>query len=212
MEDVKALMGKIIGSRSELRVLQDDICRTFSYIVNSFEQGGKLLVCGNGGSAGDADHIVGELMKGFMKKRRIPQELKEALSKYREGEDISNKIQMALPAISLSSHASLITAFSNDIEYDTAFAQQVYGYGRKGDVLIGISTSGNSRSVVNAMVTAKAIGMVTIAFTGRGGGRLTELADVTLKAPADSTWEIQDMHSTIYHALCAMVEEYFWKE
>ena len=182
----------------QLNICKNDIENALSLMIDTYKKGGKILVCGNGGSSADADHIVGELMKGFLKSRkvtdeRIPQELRE-------------KLQGALPAISLSAHTSLMTATINDNDADMVFAQQVYGYAKDNDLLIGISTSGNSKNVVNAVKVAKSLGVKTIALTGETGGELKQFADVTICAPSTETYKIQEYHLPIYHYLCASVE------
>ncbi len=182
----------------QLNICKNDIENALALMIDTYKKGGKILVCGNGGSSADADHIVGELMKGFLKSRkvtdeRIPQELRE-------------KLQGALPAISLSAHASLMTATINDNDADMVFAQQVYGYAKDNDLLIAISTSGNSKNVVNAVKVAKSLGVKTIALTGETGGELKQLADVTICAPSTETYKIQEYHLPIYHYLCASVE------
>ena len=186
----------------QLNICKNDIENALSLMIDTYKKGGKILVCGNGGSSADADHIVGELMKGFLKTRkvtdeRIPQELRE-------------KLQGALPAISLSAHTSLMTATINDNDADMVFAQQVYGYAKDNDLLIGISTSGNSKNVVNAVKVAKSLGIKTIALTGETGGELKQFADVTICAPSTETYKIQEYHLPIYHYLCAKVEEEFF--
>ena len=183
----------------QLKTCEKDIEMALSLMIDTYKKGGKILVCGNGGSSADADHIVGELMKGFLKSRkvtdeRIPQELRE-------------KLQGALPAISLSAHTSLMTATINDNDADMIFAQQVYGYAKDNDLLIAISTSGNSKNVVNAVKVAKSLGVKTIALMGETGGELKQLADVTICAPSTETYKIQEYHLPIYHYLCAKVEE-----
>ena len=183
----------------QLNICEKDIENALLLMVDTYQKGGKILVCGNGGSAADADHIVGELMKGFLKARkvtdeRIPQELRE-------------KLQGAIPAISLSAHASLMTATINDNDADMVFAQQVYGYAKTDDLLIAISTSGNSKNVVNAVKVAKALDINVVALTGETGGMLKNLADVTICAPTTDTYKIQEYHLPIYHYLCAKVEE-----
>ena len=149
----------------------------------------KIYICGNGGSASDADHIVGELMKGFLKDRKITDE--------RIPQELRGKLQGALPAISLSAHTSLMTATINDNDADMIFAQQVYGYAKENDLLIAISTSGNSKNVVNAVKVAKTIGVKAIALTGESGGLLKEMADVTICAPSTETYKIQEYHLPI---------------
>ena len=182
----------------QLNICKNDIENALALMIDTYKKGGKILVCGNGGSSADADHIVGELMKGFLKSRkvtdeRIPQELRE-------------KLQGALPAISLSAHTSLMTATINDNDADMVFAQQVYGYAKDNDLLIAISTSGNSKNVVNAVKVAKSLGVKTIALMGETGGELKQLADVTICAPSTETYKIQEYHLPIYHYLCASVE------
>ena len=170
------------------------------------------MVCGNGGSAADSEHIVGELMKGFLKKRQISEKEKDKLKSLFPGEwdYLSKNLQGALPAISLVSHPALSSAFINDVAADMVFAQQVYGYAKAGDVLLGISTSGNAKNVANAVMVARAAGMKTIGLTGGKGGFLQSLCDVTIRVPADETFKIQEYHLPVYHALCAMLEEEFF--
>jgi len=176
-----------------------------------FERGGQLLVCGNGGSCADADHIVGELVKAFKMPRPLTAPLAEALPLQGfQGELLARHLQGGLPAINLGAHSALMTAVINDMGGEYIYAQQVAAYGRKGDVLLGISTSGNSLDVLHAGLVAKAKGMETIGLTGRGGGSMEELFDIMLCAGSDVTEEIQDMHSVIYHAICAAVEYECW--
>lgn len=187
----------------QLNICTKDIEKALALMIDTYKNGGKILVCGNGGSASDADHIVGELMKGFLKDRkvtdeRVPQELRE-------------KLQGALPAISLCAHTSLMTATMNDNDADMIFAQQVYGYANENDLLIALSTSGNSKNVVNAVKVAKALGVKTIALTGETGGILKEMADVAICAPSTETYKIQEYHLPIYHYLCARIEKEFFE-
>ena len=181
-------------------------------ILSALRRGGKLLVCGNGGSAADSDHIVGELMKGFELQRPISDDLRRRLERENPetGAYIADKLQGALPAISLANHHALISAISNDTAGDMVFAQQVLGYGKPGDALIGISTSGNSRNVLHALRVARALDMRTIGLTGRSGGTMVDICDVTVCAPSDRTLEIQERHLAIYHALCIMLERAFF--
>jgi D-sedoheptulose 7-phosphate isomerase len=171
-----------------------------------------MLVSGNGGSAADADHIVGELMKGFLIPRRISDELGGKLIEIAgdDGRKISEKLQNALPTISLTNHNSLNTAFSNDVDGDMCFAQQTLGYGVKGDVFLGISTSGNSKNVLYAAIVAKAIDLKVIALTGVGGGRLAQIADVTIAVDEKETYKVQELHLPVYHCLCMMLEQRFF--
>lgn len=189
-----------------LEGVSGDVKEAFEILRTSYENGGKLLVCGNGGSASDSEHIVGELMKGFYKKRPLPETEKEAIG------EISAFLQGALPAIALTGHPALTTAFSNDVRADMTFAQQVYGYGRAGDVLIALSTSGNSVNVLHAATVAKAGNLAVIGLTGQDGGRLREICDVCIAVPAQVTAEIQEYHLPVYHTLCAMLEDYFFPD
>ena len=191
-----------------LKLLEAKILSAVDIIVNCFRNGGKVLTCGNGGSASDADHIVGELMKSFEEYRPLnaefQQKLKE-LSKER-GEMLAIKLQQGLPAVSLTVHNALITAIANDINGDVIFAQQVTGLGKEGDVLIGLSTSGNSKNVIDAMIVAKAKGVRTIGFTGETGGKMKDWCDVLLNVPEKRTAFVQELHLPVYHAICMMVE------
>lgn len=189
-----------------LIVLKEEVKAAYELLVACYEQGGKLLTCGNGGSASDSDHIVGELMKGFYQTRPLKEEEKKKM------ENLGGRLQGALPAIALTMHPALSTAYLNDVDPEMVFAQQVYGYGRAGDVLIALSTSGNSENVVNAARVAKAKEMKVISFTGRDGGMLKEISDVSLIVPAAVTADIQELHLPLYHTLCAMLENYFFPE
>ncbi len=195
---------------SELKI---DIINAVEVICDCYRSGGKVLVCGNGGSCADADHIVGELVKGFVKKRPLSTNDK---SKFRsigkDAETLAERIQYSLPAINLCAHSSLITAVINDIGGNEIFAQQVLGYGKKGDVLIGISTSGNSSDIINAAYVAKVNGLHTIALSGRNGGKMKDIFEYSIVVPKNVTSDIQDCHSVIYHAICEMTEAEFFDE
>ena len=185
----------------------------YNLLSATFRAGGKLLICGNGGSAADSDHMVGELMKGFEHKRPIPPELRKRLTGINadRGAYLAARLQGALPAISLSAHSALSTAISNDTAGDMVYAQQVLGYGHSGDALIGISTSGNSANVLNALQVARALDVHTIGLTGQSGGALPTLCDVTICVPSTRTLEIQERHLAIYHTLCLMLEQEFFE-
>lgn len=189
-----------------------DIVTATETLRDVFASGRKLLICGNGGSAADSEHIVGELMKGFLKKRPVDEAVRASLEGIagREGAEIAACLQGALPAIALTSQVSLTSAISNDTRANMVFAQQVYGLGGPGDALLGISTSGNSSNVVNAFIVAKGLNLRTIALTGRSGGRLSSLADVVIRVPADGVAEIQELHLPVYHALCIALEDSFF--
>jgi len=191
---------------------EDNIVKAYETIILTYRQGGKLLICGNGGSAADADHIVGELMKGFLHNRPVDRELKATLSNAGMDQISIDCLQRGLPAINLSAHTSLLTATINDLNGDMVFAQQVIGYGKPGDLLFGISTSGNSRNVLFAVEVAKAIGLRTIALTGITGGKMAEVFDLAIRVPEKETFKIQELHLPVYHALCAMIEEEFFGE
>lgn len=191
-----------------LEACRADVQCAYEMICASYRAGGKLLVCGNGGSASDAEHIVGELLKKFKRHRDIPSDVKSALeAQGEEGAALAAKLEGALPAVSLVSQSAILTAFANDVGWEPAFAQQVLGLGRAGDVLMAISTSGNSGNCVAAARVAHACGLKVVSLTGAGGGRLAELSDATVRVPATETYQVQEFHLPVYHALCAMLEE-----
>jgi D-sedoheptulose 7-phosphate isomerase len=203
---------QLVSRYPQLIGIQDNVVKAYQLIVSVFEAKGTLLVAGNGGSAADAEHIVGELMKGFVKKRPVPaafvakiQEIDRDAAHY-----IGNNIQQGLPSIALSAHTALNTACINDIDGKIIYAQQVYGYGRAGDLFLGISTSGNAQNVLYALITAKAKNMNTIVLTGGSGGAAAAYADISIIVPETETYKIQELHLPIYHALCLMVEEHFF--
>jgi D-sedoheptulose 7-phosphate isomerase len=196
----------------QLAGIRGAVDEAYKLLVGVYEKGGKLLVAGNGGSAADAEHIVGELMKGFVKRRSIPASFMQKLQKLdaENAEYIGQNIQQGLPTIALSTHTALTTACINDIGGDIIYAQQVYGYGNAGDVFLGISTSGNSQNVLYAMLMAKAKGLHTIALTGGSGGKIAKIADVSIIVPEKETYKIQELHLPVYHTLCLMIEEHFF--
>lgn len=187
-----------------LETAAEPLQSAFEAAAKCYEQGGKLLVCGNGGSAADADHIVGELMKGFYKLRPLSERDAAGLGEH------AALLQGALPAISLTQHTALSTAFLNDVDPTMVFAQQVYGYGKPGDVFMGISTSGKAKNVVAAAEVAKARGLCTIGLTGKDGGRLAQVVTHCIQVPEKVTAYVQELHLPVYHAFCAMLEEYFF--
>ncbi len=197
-----------------LEACEKDLNAAFDLLAAAYKSGNKLLVCGNGGSAADGEHIVAELMKGFMKRRRISaaDTAKLEESGGAAGEAIARRLQGTLAAISLASQMSLLTATANDGDFDMVFAQQVYGLGRPGDVLLAISTSGSSKNICNAVIVAKAFGVKSIALTGRSGGDLAPLADVAIKVPSDNVAEIQELHLPVYHWLSTELEAAFFPE
>jgi D-sedoheptulose 7-phosphate isomerase len=203
---------QLIFSYPGLDVCVADIKAAFNLLRDCYLHGGKVLTCGNGGSASDAEHIVGELMKGYLLKRPVPEAMRAKLlsSNPENGGYLAEHLQGGLPAISLVSQTSLLSAIANDTAADMVYAQQVYAYGREGDVLIGISTSGNSMNVIRALQVARALGLHTLGLTGRTGGKLKPLCDVCIRVPAQDTALIQERHLPIFHVLCAMLEEEFF--
>jgi len=197
----------------ELKVIEYSILEAFSILKNSIEKEGTVFTCGNGGSASDADHIAGEFLKSFMIRRKASGKFREDALKI-FGEDAGGKIcdglEDGIKSIALNSNPAFVTAFSNDSSPFMVYAQQLHVLGRKGDVLIGLSTSGNAVNVINAFKVAKIKGAKSILMTGSGGGECARLADCCIKAPSDKTYVIQEYHLPIYHALCAMIEEQFY--
>lgn len=189
--------------------LKERIAESFEIIRQCYEQGGKLLIGGNGGSCSDAEHIVGELMKGFVLPRTLDADMQKALTDVDPvfGAELAKQLQGGLPAVALSSHPALSTAFLNDVNGEMIYAQQVNALGKPGDVFLGITTSGNAKNVQYAAITAKAKGMKVIGLTGKTGGVLNTLADVNLVMPCDETYQIQELHLPVYHCLCLMVEQ-----
>lgn len=199
---MNAIIDELYFRYPELKPCEAAITGAFDILLECFRHGGKVLVCGNGGSASDSEHIVGELLKKFKKHRDIDGVVAAKLPP-----GLACKLEGSLPAISLVSMSGIITAFANDVAWETAFAQQVYGLGKAGDVLIALSTSGNSANCVNAALVAKAKGMKVISMTGEGGGRLGIEADAAIAVPERETYKIQELHLPVYHALCAAIEE-----
>jgi D-sedoheptulose 7-phosphate isomerase len=210
---MNATIENLLAFAPDLAACRSDLEAAFNLLRETYKGGGKVLVCGNGGSAADSEHIVGELMKGYLLRRPIPQDARQALvdTYPDDGTYLADHLQGALPAISLVSQTSLLTAFANDVAPDMVFAQQVYGYGRPGDLVWGLSTSGNSRNVLYALRVGRAVGLRTLGFTGGDGGRMVALCDVTLRVPRTAVPEIQSGHQALYHALCEMVEDEFFE-
>ena len=197
-----------------LEVCKEDIISGYELLEDCYAKGGKLLIAGNGGSAADAEHIAGELMKRFKTPRPIPNELKEKLVKIDpvRGEDLSKNLERPLMAIPLVAHEALTTAYINDVDGLGVFAQQLYGYGKEGDVFFFIFTSGNSKNVMNATVVARALGLKVLGLTGKLGGELNEVSNICVKVPETETYMIQELHLPIYHCWCLMLEDYFFGE
>jgi len=186
-----------------LEVCKADIEEALQLMIETYNKGGKILICGNGGSASDSEHIVGELLKGFMLKRPVKDE--------RIPENLRKGLQGSLPAISLPSQCAILSAFVNDVDPEMMYAQLVYGYAKEEDLVIGLSTSGNSKNVVNAIEVAKCLGVKTLSMTGKTESRLSELSDVTIRVPETETYKVQELHLPVYHHLCAEVEKAFFK-
>ena len=210
MTDLDVLMQRY----PELESQRSNILDAVNILVNCFSNGGKLLAAGNGGSAADSEHIVGELMKGFENPRKLSDKEKQRLMKIdaQMGAVLADNLQGALPAIALDGHPALSSAYLNDCEPLLGFAQQVNGYGTKNDVLLAISTSGNSKNIIYAAVTAKAKGMKIIGLTGAKDSKLSEIADVTIRSTQTRTYMIQEHHLPIYHCICLMLEKEFYGE
>lgn len=196
----------------QLEGIRDDIVNAYLVMEESYENGGKLLIAGNGGSAADSEHIAGELMKRFKILRPVSKEYAEKLKTIdaERGEALAKNLECSLMAIPLVTHEALTTAYINDVDGLGVFAQQLFGYGRKGDVFLGISTSGNSKNIMNATVVARASDIKVIGLTGAKGGELAEVADVAVKAPETETYMIQELHLPIYHCWCLMLEDEFF--
>ncbi|MDR2717108.1 MAG: SIS domain-containing protein [Treponema sp.] len=205
-------LNTLIERYPSLESVKSNISASFDIIAHSYANGGKLLIAGNGGSASDAEHIAGELMKTFAKQRNLPDSFITDIKKVDSeiAEYLIPRLQPGLPAIALSGHASLSTACINDIDGNITFAQQVYGYGKEGDVLLAISTSGNSKNVLYAAAVARVKKLRIIALTGEGGGKLKQYADVCICVPETETWKIQELHLPVYHCLCQMLENRFF--
>lgn len=202
---MKHFLPELLTRYPQLEITQTDIQAGFELLCNCFDRGGKLLIAGNGGSAADAEHISGELLKGFEHPRKLTGPIAEKLPP-----EIARKLQGSLPAIPLTGFMSLATAYANDIDAEMIFAQLVLGLAQGEDVLLGISTSGNSKNIIAAFEVAKAKGIATILLTGEQGGILANMADIAIKVPSSRTLEIQELHLPVYHCLCLMLEDFFF--
>lgn len=210
----RKILEELIERYPRLEMVRTDILDAYQILENCYMRGGKLLIAGNGGSCADAEHIVGELMKGFVKRRRLPGTLRAKLTECDEehGAVLADSLQGGLMAIALTGHSGLSTAFANDVDADMIYAQQLCGYGVAGDVFLGISTSGNSKNVDYAVTVAKAKGLKVIGLTGKDGGRLGQRADAAIVVPETETFKIQELHLPVYHALCLMLEDRFFAD
>lgn len=202
----------LISNYPELESCRSQIADAIDVVTDSMRQDGMLLTCGNGGSAADSGHIVGELLKGFEQDRPVTAETRRGLTdSYPDhGEYLAENLQGSLPAISLASHNAFLTAYANDVAPDMAFAQQVHGYGDSGDVLLGLSTSGNSENVLNAIKVANTGGLETIGLTGPDGGAMNDHCDVVIRVPGDSTADVQERHLPVFHTICRALETEFF--
>lgn len=210
-ETTKKIYEELFERYPSLCGIKENVLKAFEAIKLTYEQGGSLYCAGNGGSSSDCEHIVGELLKSFKKRRAVDEKTANNLSSYGEdGAYILSKLEGSLPATSLISQTGILTAFANDKSWDTAIAQQLYGLGKQGDCLVVLSTSGNSKNCVYAVLVAKAKGIKTIAFTGVAGGKLKDICDVAICVPEMETYKVQELHLPVYHCLCAMLEEEFF--
>ncbi len=190
-----------------LRGTAADLQAAYTLLLKSFQDGGKLLLCGNGGSACDCDHIAGELMKGFLDRRLLNAAERDALRQAGDDGILAERLQRAVPVLVLHGLGGMSSAFLNDVDGTLTYAQQAFAYARPGDVLLGISTSGNAQNVCYAAIAAKARGARVLGLTGEGGGRLAALCDVCVRAPAHETYRVQEWHLPLYHALCIALEQ-----
>lgn len=213
-ENIKKHIDFLCERYPELKSVESDIAEAYYILDESYKKGGKLLIAGNGGSAADAEHIVGELMKGFKLSRKLGADFADKLVKENAelGPILAKNLQGALPAIALDGHSALSTAYINDCEPLLCFAQQINGYGKKEDVFLAISTSGNSKNILFAATTARAIGMKVIGLTGAKNSKLEQMSDVCIKVPQTETYMIQELHLPVYHCLCLMLEDEFFGE
>jgi sugar isomerase (SIS) len=206
-------IAQLIERYPVLASVENEIRTAYQVLEKAYTNHKKLLVGGNGGSCADAEHIVGELMKGFVKKREIPEKMQERLLGLDQelGKHLANGLQSSLRAIAITGHAGFSTAFANDVDPEMTYAQQVNGYGDEGDVLLAISTSGNAKNLIYAALTARAKDMPVILLSGKDGGKLRAIADVSIVVPNQETYQIQELHLPIYHALCLQLEDKFFK-
>lgn len=206
-------IAQLIERYPVLASVENEIRTAYQVLEKAYTNHKKLLVGGNGGSCADAEHIVGELMKGFVKKREIPEKMQERLLGLDQelGKHLANGLQSSLRAIAITGHVGFSTAFANDVDPEMTYAQQVNGYGDEGDVLLAISTSGNAKNLIYAALTARAKDMPVILLSGKDGGKLRAIADVSIVVPNQETYQIQELHLPIYHALCLQLEDKFFK-
>ena len=211
-EVIREHLKLLVARYPALAACETDIAAAYEIMEASYARGGKLLIAGNGGSAADAEHIAGELMKRFKTPRPVDETFARKLQAVdaQRGEKLARNLERGLMAIPLVAHEALTTAYINDVDGLGVFAQQLYGYGRSGDVFLGISTSGNSENILNAAVVARALGIAIVGHTGAKESKLSRLSDVCIRAPQEETYRIQECHLPIYHCLCMMLEERFF--
>lgn len=204
----ESVLKELVERYPQLLSKKDEIAKAADSLINCFRKGGKLLVCGNGGSSSDSDHIAGEMLKGFEHKRPLSGKVKKELmnADKERGLYLSEMLQQGLPAISLSAHTGLITAVANDTDADLIYAQQVVSYGNQGDVLMALSTSGNSHNIVDAIITARSKGLTVIVLTGETGGKIGRMCDILINVPEKKTAFVQELHLPVYHSICRIVE------
>ena len=207
------MINELLNRYSSLCECKEDIEKAAKAIIECYENGGKLLLCGNGGSCADCEHIVGEMMKGFLKKRPLNDSKKAEMKSKCDlvDDELLSKLQCGLPAVAIPSINALNSAFCNDVDPELVYAQPLMSLAKENDILIGISTSGNSKNVLGAVKVAKALGIKVIGLTGKKGGKLKETADICICAPETETFKIQELHLPIYHYICAAVEEHFFQ-
>lgn len=203
------MLNELLKRYPSLALCDEEITHAINLLCDSYQSGGKLLLCGNGGSCADCEHITGELMKGFLSKRSLCEEHQNKFDILygADGKKMAEKLQYGFPTIPLPALSGLVSAFSNDVDAELVYAQMVWGFGKPQDVLLGISTSGNAENVCNACMTAKAKGMSCIGLSGSARGKMDDICDFVIHAPASETYKIQELHLPIYHAICAEVEE-----
>lgn len=208
---MKEIIDALCERFPDLAAQRSNILRAIDVFKATYATGGTLYVCGNGGSAADAEHIVGELLKGFLRKRPVSDSIRSELKRRfgDDGEWMANRLQCGLPAVSLTGHPSFSTAFGNDVSGEMTFAQHLFALGKRGDALLAISTSGNSQNVIRCLQMANVLEIESVAMTGVDGGRCAELANCAILAPAKETYRVQEFHLPIYHAICACLEELF---
>jgi D-sedoheptulose 7-phosphate isomerase len=210
--ETKDFLEELTGRYPKLADISDEISNAADCLIRCYEQGHKVLICGNGGSSSDSDHIAGELLKGFEHKRPLNDSIRKKLAAQspERGLYLGDRLQTGLPAISLSAHTGLVTAVANDIDASLIYAQQIIGYGVADDVLLALTTSGNSQNIIDAAITARAMGMTVIGITGETGGKLKSFCDILINVPERRTSYVQEFHLPVYHTLCMIIENHFF--